>query len=157
MASSVASVKDSGNPGKPAPQMKGPQMKGFEGGAMPEIMGSMLALPETFLQMNSAGLAAFARLNQSWLDGMSQLGSEIAGFASDELREGLDAGQRMMRSRGPAEFAEAQWGYVCTSTERSLAETKKLNELGSHIMKELGEPMREYGESLSRGAGSPGR
>jgi hypothetical protein len=84
---------------------------------------------------------AFARATQAYLEALTSLNSEVAGFMSERWRCDMDLGQSLARCGNWSEAAALQQDWVRRAAQDYLSEATKLMQLASNSALDAWNPL----------------
>lgn len=91
-----------------------------------KVAGDVAALQDqSFKMMSQMGLA--------WVEGMSELGSEVLSFVADRIKEDVKTQHKMLHCKDVTELQNIQAEFLQTAMDQYAAETGKLVQMSQDI------------------------
>ncbi|WP_299547442.1 phasin family protein [uncultured Tateyamaria sp.] len=91
-----------------------------------KIAGDVSALQDQSLKMMS-------QMGLAWVEGMSDLGSEVLSFVADRIKEDVKTQHKMLHCKNVNELQNIQSEFLQTAIDQYTAETGKLVQMGQDI------------------------
>ncbi len=88
-------------------------------------------------------MAAVMKSSEAVLQGMANLGNEVASFASKRIEENMATSQDLSQCRDVEQAFRLQCDYTRKATEQYLEEARKIMELASSMARESFTPFEE--------------
>lgn len=98
---------------------------------------------ETLMQFNKDSMDAFVQSGTKLANGFEQIAKEGFGFAGRSFETAIEAGQALAACKTPAEMIQLQTKLAKENWETMVAETTKLSELSTAVMKSAVEPLSD--------------
>ncbi|WP_322889532.1 MULTISPECIES: phasin family protein [unclassified Yoonia] len=76
-------------------------------------------------------------MNTAWIEAMTEVGSELATFVAERLRQDIELQQALLRCRSLAEVPHVQAEFFQKALDQYQAETGKLIEITGKMAAEL--------------------
>lgn len=84
-----------------------------------------------------SAVAPAAWINTAWVDTMTAMGSELAAFVADRVREDIELQQALLRCKSLSEVPHVQAAFLQKALDQYQAETGKLIEMTGKMAAEL--------------------
>lgn len=81
-------------------------------------------------------LDAFTQAGQAYFNGLAAINQEMASFMQTRLRHDMELGESLARCRSLADATKVQSEWLKQATDDYAAETRKLVEMSSGLMRE---------------------
>lgn len=95
-----------------------------------------------------SALGAVSNAGQAYMNGLAAINQEMASFLQARLRHDIELGESLARCRTLADATKVQSDWLKRTTEEYAAETQKLVELGSGLMRESWMPLEQSAAAL---------
>jgi hypothetical protein len=115
------------------------------GGAPPSPTQFLGALFPESAAWPGAALDGVNNAGQEYVKSVAEVNQEIANFVQNRLRHDIALGESLSRCRTLADATKAQGDWLKQATDDYAAETQKLFELGSRLMRGSWMPLQESG------------
>ena len=83
--------------------------------------------------MQDQALKSMSQMGLVWLEGMSDLGSEVLSFVADRIKEDVKTQHKMLHCKNVAELQHIQAEFMQTAIDQYTAETGKLVQMGQDV------------------------
>ena len=104
----------------------------------PESNAATSAL-QAVTELQKAGFGSLAWMGTTWLEQMSDLGSEWMSFVADRIKEDVKTQHQILHCRNIEEVQKVQAQFIQTAVEQYRDETGKMVEMTSTMMERLQE------------------
>lgn len=101
----------------------------------------MLKNYETLMQFNKDSLDAFVQSGTKLANGFEQIAKESFSFAGKSFETAIEAGQALAACKTPADVIQLQTKLAKDNWESLVAETTKISELSTLVVKSAVEPL----------------
>ena len=91
------------------------------------------AAARTYPGMQDAGLDPTRWLGTAWLEGMGQIGAELADFLAARISEDVKTQHEILHCKDPGELQAIQTRFMARAVEQYSAETGKLVEMSQDM------------------------
>ena len=85
--------------------------------------------PNVMSQFQDAGLGNMAGLSAAWMEALGDMGSELASFVADRIKEDVKTQHEIMNCKNAADLQHVQAQFLQTAITKYQAETGKLVEM----------------------------
>ena len=99
--------------------------------------GTIPSMMQAFLEAQQASLGPLNWMGNAWIEAFGDVGSELAGFVAERIKEDVKTQHQMMHCKTPAELQKIQADFVRTAIEQYTAETGKLVQLNQAFLDKL--------------------
>ena len=96
-----------------------------------------------FPAWQSNALDIMTRAGQAYAEGVAAIGEEMASFMQTRLQHNMALGDSLTRCHTWTDVAEVQRDWLKEATEEYAAESQKLMEMGSKLMRESWAPVEQ--------------
>ena len=94
-----------------------------------------------FTQLQEAGLGNLMGLGTTWLEAISDLGAEVAGFIAERIKEDVKTQHEILHCKNVADLQDIQAQFIQRAMDQYHAETGKLVEMSTNAFaKKNGKP-----------------
>lgn len=92
-----------------------------------------------------AALGSMAGLGTFWIEAISDIGAEVAGFIAERIKEDVKTQYAILHCKNAADLQHIQYEFVQKAVEQYQAETGKLLQMGTDAF------AAQAGRNTSRG------
>ncbi|WP_299879143.1 phasin family protein [uncultured Sulfitobacter sp.] len=84
-----------------------------------------------FTQLQEAGLGNLMGMGTAWVEAISDLGAEVAGFVAERIKEDVKTQHEILHCKNVTELQHVQAQFMQKAIDQYQAETGKLVEMTS--------------------------
>jgi len=96
-----------------------------------------------FAAFNQDAFDTVVKSNTAAAEGFEKLTKHFVDFSSKSVEEAVAAGKKLYSAKTPVEFVQLQMKLAQDSFETMVAESKKVSDLSTSIMKDVTAPFSE--------------
>ena len=96
-----------------------------------QAKSSKAVLPDAFAQLQDAGLSNFTGFGTAWMEALSDMGAEVAGFVADRIKEDVKTQHEMLHCKNVADLQHIQAKFIQKAMDQYQAETGRLVEMST--------------------------
>ncbi len=89
--------------------------------------------------LRAMGFGTITQLGAAWAETMGELGTEVASFVAERIKEDVKTQHEILHCKDPAELQEIQARFLKTAFDQYTAETGKLVEMSQEFFRTTGE------------------
>lgn len=83
--------------------------------------------------MQDQALKSMSQMGLAWVEGMSDLGSEVLSFVADRIKEDVKTQHKMLHCKDVSELQKIQAEFMQTAIDQYTAETGKLVQMSQDL------------------------
>lgn len=83
-------------------------------------------------QLQEAGLGSLMGMGAAWVEAISDMGAEVAGFVAERIKEDVKTQHEILNCKNMADLQHIQAQFIQKAMDQYQAETGKLVEMGTN-------------------------
>lgn len=84
-----------------------------------------------FAQLQEAGLGNLMGMGTAWMEAISDMGAEVAGFVAERIRQDVKTQHEILHCKNMADLQHIQAQFIQKAMDQYHAETGKLVQMGT--------------------------
>lgn len=82
-------------------------------------------------QLQEAGFGNMMGMGTAWVEALSDMSAEVAGFVADRIKEDVKTQHKILHCKNTADLSQIQSQFMQKAMDQYKAETGKLVEMGT--------------------------